>query len=68
MKIPAWSKGHICPKKASGFFECCDCGAWCERTNSKQCRCSSCQDKAKKLQNSLINKMKYQRKKLLPSA
>ena len=68
MKIPAWSKGHICPKKASGFFECCDCGAWCGRTNSKQCRCSSCQDKAKKLQNSLINKMKYQRKKLLPSA
>lgn len=65
MKIPAWGKSHICPKDVVGFFECCDCGAWCERTNSKQCRCASCQEEFHKFQNNLINKKKY-KKKLKP--
>lgn len=62
MKIPSWGKSHVCPKDAVGFFECCDCGAWCERTNSKQCRCASCQEEFHKFQNNLINKKKYIKK------
>lgn len=63
MKIPAWGKSHVCPKDAVGFFECCDCGAWCERANSKQCRCSSCQEEFHRVTNNTINKMKYRRRK-----
>ena len=63
MKIPAWSKSHICPKNAVGFFECCDCGAWCERVNSKQCRCASCQEEVNHVRNNIINKLKYKRRK-----
>ena len=63
MKIPSWSGSHTCPKDTVGFFECCDCGAWCERTNSKQYRCATCQDEFHRTQNNLINKMKYQRQK-----
>lgn len=62
MKIPPWGKSHVCPKDAVGFFECCDCGAWCERTNSKQCRCASCQEEFHRFQNNLINKKKYIKK------
>ncbi len=43
MKIPAWVSRHDCPKDIAGFFECIDCGAWCTRENSKQCRCKDCQ-------------------------
>lgn len=63
MKIPPWGKSHVCPKTAVGFFECCDCGAWCERVNSRQCRCSSCQDEFHRATNNLINKQKYRRRK-----
>lgn len=63
MKIPSWSKVHTCPKNAVGFFECCDCGSWCERVNSRQFRCSSCQEEYRRIQNNIINKMKYQRHK-----
>ena len=62
MKIPSWSKQHTCPKDAVGFFECCDCGAWCERTNSRQYRCASCQEEFIHIKNNLINKRKYQKK------
>jgi len=62
MKIPSWGKSHVCPKDMVGFFECCDCGAWCERTNSRQCRCSSCQEEFHRIKNNIINKLKYQRK------
>lgn len=63
MKIPQWAQAHVCPKNAVGFFECCDCGAWCERTNSKQCRCASCQKDFYKLQNNHHNKLKYKPRK-----
>jgi hypothetical protein len=63
MKIPSWAKNHVCPTNTVGFFECCDCGAWCERVNSRQCRCSSCQEEFHRVRNNLINKMKYQRRK-----
>ena len=63
MKIPSWGKSHMCPQNAVGFFECCDCGAWCERVNSKQCRCASCQEDFHKVRNNIINKLKYQRRK-----
>jgi hypothetical protein len=62
MKLPSWSKSHICPKNTVGFFECCDCGAWCERVNSKQCRCASCQEEFTHMKNNLFNKMKYRQK------
>ena len=68
MKIPAWSKSHTCPKDTVGFFECCDCGAWCERTSSKQCRCATCQEAFNKTRNNLLNKMKYQRRKAAEAA
>lgn len=63
MKIPSWAKNHVCPKDTVGFFECCDCGAWCERVNSRQCRCVSCQEEFHRVRNNIINKMKYQRRK-----
>lgn len=68
MKIPSWGKSHVCPKSAVGFFECCDCGAWCERVNSRQCRCASCQQEFHRVRNNLINKMKYQRQKTIEAA
>ena len=68
MKVPSWGKSHVCPKDAVGFFECCDCGAWCERVNSRQCRCASCQEEFHRVRNNLINKMKYQRRKALEAA
>jgi hypothetical protein len=64
MKIPAWGKSHVCPKNTVGFFECCDCGAWCERTNGRQHRCSSCQEDFNKAKNNICNKIKYQKKKI----
>lgn len=68
MKIPSWGKSHVCPKSAVGFFECCDCGAWCERVNSRQCRCASCQQEFHRVRNNLINKAKYQRQKAQEAA
>jgi len=43
-KIPAWAKSHSCPKNTQGFYECIDCGKLCERINSRQQRCASCQE------------------------
>lgn len=68
MKIPAWSTTHVCPKNAVGFFECCDCGAWCERVNSRQCRCASCQAEFHRMKNNLINKTKYKQRKIKEAA
>ena len=63
MKIPSWAKSHNCPTDIVGFFECCDCGTWTERVNSKQCRCAACQKEAKRIQNNIIHKLKYHREK-----
>ena len=43
-KIPSWATSHTCPKNVQGFYECIDCGKLCERTNSRQQRCSECQE------------------------
>ena len=43
-KIPSWTTSHTCPKNSQGFYECIDCGKRCERTNSRQQRCPSCQE------------------------
>ena len=43
-KIPLWSKSHICPKNMQGFYVCRDCGKICERINSRQVRCTECQE------------------------
>jgi len=59
MKIPAWVKTHVCPKENRGFVECVDCHNIVARTNSKQCRCPSCQDEFKKNQNALSHKNRY---------
>ena len=68
MKIPSWVNSHVCPKDVVGFFECCDCGAWCERTNSRQYRCASCQEEYQHMKNNLVNKMKYKPKKIKRAA
>lgn len=55
-KIPSWAKTHICSKTTKGYFECSDCGTWCQRLNNRQYRCSSCQERYNK-----INVMKHHR-------
>ena len=64
MKIPTWVINHTCEKNISGFFECVDCGIWCERTNSKQCRCVLCQAEYRKTYVSQLNKKRYERIKV----
>ena len=44
MKIPHWCMTHVCQKNTQGFYECSDCGKMCVRTNSRQQRCSECQE------------------------
>ena len=44
MKIPSWVRSHQCVKNTKGFYECIDCGVLCERVNSAQCRCDTCQE------------------------
>ena len=43
-KVPNWVEHHTCIKTGKGFYECVDCGKLCERQNSRQCRCQSCQE------------------------
>lgn len=43
-RIPNWVKDHICPKSACGFLKCIDCSKVVPRMNSRQCRCSGCQE------------------------
>ena len=43
-KIPSWASSHSCPKDNQGFYVCIDCGKICERINSRQIRCSECQE------------------------
>ena len=63
MKIPPWFKKHDCPKNASGFFECVDCGKFCHRINSKQCRCEECQAVHKKQNQNRLHKIYYKSSK-----
>lgn len=63
MKIPAWADKHSCPKDAVGFFECCDCGTWCQRTNSREVRCKDCQAENRMLQKRLNRRKHYIPKK-----
>lgn len=51
MKIPSWVETHVCSKSIQGCFECIDCGKICDRSNSRQCRCESCQKTHKETQN-----------------
>ena len=48
-KVPLWQADHSCPEQAKGFFTCVDCGKWCERQNSRQCRCAECQSEYRRL-------------------
>lgn len=59
MKIPSWTNSHSCPRNATGFYECCDCGTWCERTNSREIRCADCNAEYRALQNRLSHKRRY---------
>lgn len=63
MKLPPWSHKHDCPKNASGFFECVDCGKFCRRTNSKQCRCEECQTAHRKQNQNRLHKKYYRSSK-----
>ena len=48
--LPIWTEQHDCEKTAMGFYECVDCGKWCERTNGRQCRCEACNEEHRKLE------------------
>lgn len=61
-KIPSWVNNHMCLKNTRGFFECIDCGKICERINSRQCRCETCQTEYRRA-NKLANKRKHYKKK-----
>lgn len=61
-KIPNWASGHICIHESKGFFECIDCGVICERTNSRQCRCLSCQQEHTSNLRKAANKQYYKNK------
>lgn len=61
-KIPAWASSHTCPKNTQGFYECIDCGDICERTNSRQVRCTSCQEIYRNHQRHLNRLTKLQRR------
>ena len=63
MKIPAWADTHACPKDTVGFFECCDCGTWCQRTNSREIRCKECQAENRMLQKRINRRKHYIPKK-----
>ena len=63
MKIPVWSRNHVCPKDASGFFECASCGAWTKRTNSRQYRCPECQEAHVKAATKVRKRISYIPKK-----
>lgn len=47
-KVPLWDESHHCMQSEKGFFTCEDCGKWCPRTNSRQRRCSECQQEYRK--------------------
>lgn len=47
-RIPLWSKEHLCPKQDKGLVMCVDCGIVVNRSNSKQCRCETCQAEYRK--------------------
>lgn len=66
MKIPGWSRNHVCPKDASGFFECATCGAWTKRTNSRQYRCPACQEAHVRQASKLRKRISYVPKKGRP--
>ena len=63
-KVPSWVKDHVCITGGHGFYQCIDCGKLCERTNSRQCRCSGCQeDKRKAEQNESKRKRRKEKAK-----
>lgn len=43
MRVPNWTSVHECDLDDGKTFVCVDCGAICERTAPKQCRCTECQ-------------------------
>lgn len=58
-KVPAWVDNHFCLVGTKGFFECVDCGAVCERLNSRQCRCEECQHEHAAALKAKANKRYY---------
>ena len=59
MKTPVWAEKHHCPKAASGFVTCCDCGKIVIRTNSRQKRCAACQDASRRKRDAARHKDVY---------
>lgn len=62
-KYPAWKQNHVCLSNAKGFFNCKDCGRYCIRTHSKQCRCVDCQREYRKKANAICSAQYRQKKK-----
>lgn len=62
-RVPNWVDHHTCIKGGKGFYACVDCGKLCERQNSRQCRCQSCQeDHRRKSQEESRKRRKTERK------
>ena len=49
MRTPWWNPVHECASDMQGFVTCCDCGKVVPRTNSRQVRCSECQEVHKRV-------------------
>ena len=65
MKVPSWVKNHSCVKNAKGFYECIDCGVMCERINSTQCRCDTCQETYRLIQKRAKQRARREFKKAI---
>ena len=62
-RIPSWVTHHVCDKSSSGFLVCDDCGKLVERNNSRQCRCTACQEELEKNKRFARDKERYARQK-----
>ena len=62
-KIPEWATSHSCPKNTQKTFVCIDCGKTYNRTNSRQVRCSECQEHFRHSQIALCQKKSIEKKK-----
>ena len=67
MRVPGWVTTHTCAKNVQGFYTCIDCGAICERSNSKQCRCEGCQEDYRRSQKKIRTRQKRELQKELMS-
>lgn len=64
MLVPSWASQHTCQGKTKGYYECVDCGKLCERKNSRQYRCETCQEAHRKIDKRMERARNYRRKQV----